>query len=131
MADSTHFYSPSTQGFYVEGVHKDIPKDAIEVDAEKYQYLIEGVALGKKIVYKSRKLQLADQDIPALTWEQVRKQRDSKLRACDWTQMPDTALDADQVAEWRTYRQGLRDITEKYETADSVVWPAAPGQSEE
>lgn len=131
MANITHYYSPSTQGFYVVGVHNNIPDDVIEVDAEKYQFLIEGASLGKKIVYKSRKLQLADQAIPALTWEQVRKQRESKLRASDWTQMPDTALSAEEVDEWRKYRQDLRNITETFDNPDKVVWPVIPGETEE
>lgn len=131
MANITHYYSPSTQGFYVVGVHNNIPEDVIEVDAEKYQFLIEGASLGKKIVYKSRKLQLADQAIPALTWEQVRKQRESKLRASDWTQMPDTALSAEEVDEWRKYRQDLRNITETFDNPDKVVWPVIPGETEE
>lgn len=131
MANITHYYSPSTQGFYVVGIHNNIPEDVIEVDAEKYQFLIEGASLGKKIVYKSRKLQLADQAIPALTWEQVRKQRESKLRASDWTQMPDTALSAEEVDEWRKYRQELRNITETFDNPDKVVWPVIPGETEE
>jgi hypothetical protein len=39
----------------------------------------------------------------------VRNNRDQKLYACDWTQLPDVQLSAEQVETWRTYRQALRD----------------------
>lgn len=52
----------------------------------------------------------------------IRIERNAKLSASDWTQLPDAPVDA---LAWAEYRQTLRDITE---TADpfAVVWPDAP-----
>lgn len=44
----------------------------------------------------------------------VRATRDIKLSACDWTQVPDSALSDSKRAEWAVYRRALRDITERF-----------------
>lgn len=56
--------------------------------------------------------------------EQLRMQRNKKLRKSDWTQNRDIVLSND--AEWTTYRQALRDITNTYQNVDDVVWPVEP-----
>jgi hypothetical protein len=40
------------------------------------------------------------------------QQRNNKLAASDWTQMPDVPLTDEQVTAWREYRQALRDWPE-------------------
>ena len=50
----------------------------------------------------------------------LRAQRNTKLAACDWTQLPDVVLTPAEVVDWRTYRQALRDYM------SSVVDPFAP-----
>lgn len=49
------------------------------------------------------------------------------LLKSDWTQMPDSPLDADTKAAWATYRQELRDLTEA-EGFPDVVFPKDPVQ---
>ena len=56
--------------------------------------------------------------------EQLRMQRNNKLRNSDWTQNRDVVLSND--SEWATYRQALRDITNTYQNVDDVVWPTEP-----
>ena len=65
----------------------------------------------------------------ALMWEEfpwtgIRRQRDALLRASDWTDLPSCQLD--NVADWQTHRQTLRDIPQTYDDADDVVWPESP-----
>jgi hypothetical protein len=57
-----------------------------------------------------------------IQWERVRSDRNIRLAACDWTQLPDAPVDA---AAWATYRQQLRDITEQPNPFE-IVWPTAP-----
>lgn len=57
-----------------------------------------------------------------IEWERVRSDRNIRLAACDWTQLPDAPVDA---AAWATYRQALRDITEQSDPFE-VIWPTAP-----
>ena len=68
--------------------------------------------------------------VPELTEEQqkmqVRAQRNSLLTLCDWTQLPDAPLTAEQKQEWAEYRQVLRDVPEQAGFPDAVVWPTNP-----
>lgn len=56
----------------------------------------------------------------------LRTERNSRLTACDWTQMPDAPLNVDQKTAWAGYRQTLRDLPEKSVDLDNVEWPAQP-----
>ena len=71
--------------------------------------------------------------VPELTEEQqkmqVRAQRNSLLTLCDWTQLPDAPLTAEQKQEWAEYRQALRDVPEQAGFPDAVVWPTMPEDS--
>ena len=61
--------------------------------------------------------------------ETLRGQRKTKLKNSDWTVMPDTPLSDSKKAEWVTYRQALRDITDGVDTEEkalAVTWPTAP-----
>jgi hypothetical protein len=57
---------------------------------------------------------------------QVRNDRNSGLSQCDWTQMPDTQLSAEQKSAWGAYRQALRDVPAQSNFPWEVVWPAKP-----
>lgn len=75
---------------------------------------------------------LSDEDLAQLAideanaseaqWERVRSDRNTRLAACDWTQLPDAPVDAEA---WAIYRQALRDITDQSNPFE-IVWPAAP-----
>jgi hypothetical protein len=54
----------------------------------------------------------------------LRVERNAKLAETDWTQGRDVTLTND--ADWQTYRQALRDITDTYTSLDDVVWPEKP-----
>lgn len=61
--------------------------------------------------------------------ETLRKIRNGKLAASDWTQMPDSPLNEEQKGAWATYRQQLRDITEHLSGVtdlEQVPWPTEP-----
>lgn len=55
--------------------------------------------------------------------QEVRADRDSKLSGCDWTQLPDAPLDADQKLAWSVYRQKLRDVSKQPDFPWLVIWP--------
>jgi len=59
----------------------------------------------------------------------LREERDAKLVATDWTQMPDSPLSAEKQAEWASYRQALRDVPQNnlnITHINEVVWPTQP-----
>lgn len=60
----------------------------------------------------------------------VRNARNQLLSNTDWTQLPDSPLTVEQKAEWATYRQALRDLSED-ENWPNVEFPDAPNNQEE
>lgn len=68
---------------------------------------------------------LTAEEIAAATekqWAAVRKERNARLAACDWTQLSDAPVDA---AVWQPYRQALRDITAQADPFN-IAWPVEP-----
>lgn len=55
--------------------------------------------------------------------EIVRAERNARLTACDWTQLPDAPAD---TAAWAAYRQALRDVTAQVGFPWDVTWPTPP-----
>jgi hypothetical protein len=55
-----------------------------------------------------------------------RAERDARLAACDWTQLPDAPLDDAARAAWAEYRQALRDVPGQPGFPGAVQWPAPP-----
>ena len=51
-------------------------------------------------------------------------QRNKLLLDSDWTQLPDVSLP--NVADWRIYRQTLRDVPKQTGFPTTIVWPIAP-----
>lgn len=68
-----------------------------------------------------------DDDIAAdkiIALHSIRAERNSKLLACDWTQLSDSPVDK---AAWGAYRQALRDLPAAIvDPRDPVTWPQAP-----
>lgn len=59
----------------------------------------------------------------------LRDERDRRLTACDWTQLPDVPLSPASVQRWRVYRQALRDTPEAVQAqgwGGAVNWPIPP-----
>jgi hypothetical protein len=77
---------------------------------------IEGsTAAQQEAAYKAQK----DAEQAAST----RAARNSKLAACDWTQLADSSADK---PSWAAYRQSLRDVTAQAGFPWSVTWPVEP-----
>jgi hypothetical protein len=53
----------------------------------------------------------------------VRSERNEKLSASDWTQLPDAPVDH---AAWAAYRQDLRDVTAQAGFPWTINWPTQP-----
>jgi len=64
-----------------------------------------------------------EQAVKGEQWESVRKDREAMLSACDWTQIPDVPVTTQ--ADWKAYRQALRDITTQADPAN-ISWPTPP-----
>jgi hypothetical protein len=58
-------------------------------------------------------------------WGFVRGDRNGKLRASDWVMLPDAPVAGSLKAQWVTYRQALRDITNQTDPYN-IQWPIPP-----
>ena len=56
--------------------------------------------------------------------------RDAKLTESDWVVIKEREEggSVSNFADWKTYRQALRDVTKTYKTLDTVKWPTAPSE---
>ena len=54
---------------------------------------------------------------------EVRADRNQRLAACDWTQLPDSQADHEA---WAVYRQALRDLTAQAGFPWNINWPEEP-----
>ena len=52
----------------------------------------------------------------------LREERNRLISETDWWASSDLTMTAEQIA----YRQALRDITNTYQSLDTVVWPTKP-----
>ena len=60
---------------------------------------------------------------------ELRDERNRLLAESDWIGLTDTALTNEKAAEWRMYRQHLRNLPEGLDTEDKVkevTWPIKP-----
>ena len=64
--------------------------------------------------------------IDAQPLKELREERNKRISACDWTQLPNVPLPGAKKYEWETYRQALRDITQTTEDPSNPVWPIQP-----
>ena len=62
------------------------------------------------------------ESLPALQLANLRQVRDLKLAETDWWVLPDRTPTQEQL----DYRQALRDITNTYQSLDTVVCPIKP-----
>ena len=69
-----------------------------------------------------------DQAYDVLVATDVRKQRDTKLAASDWTQANDSPLADEAKTSWATYRTALRDLPthENWPSLEDADWPTQP-----
>ena len=61
---------------------------------------------------------------------QLRSVRDSLLAESDWVVIKEREEggSVSNFADWKKYRQELRDITNTYKSLDTVKWPTAPSE---
>ena len=56
----------------------------------------------------------------------VRDYRSELLAGTDWSQLPDAPLSTEKVAEYKTYRQALRDLPANTSDFNNVTYPTPP-----
>lgn len=56
----------------------------------------------------------------------ARDKRNALLKETDWVMLPDVLLSSDVLAEYRTYRQALRDLPQQSGFPENITWPNLP-----
>jgi len=108
-------------GFYVEGIHENIQQPNIELTEEEWQQ-----ALSKNYkVINGKHTYSAFVESQDNIIESLRAIRNSLLTETDWTQVEDSPLSPEKKAEWKNYRQALRDLTD-LDDLTTIVWPVKP-----
>tara|TARA_R100001594_G_C4038423_1_gene262699 strand:- start:1505 stop:1972 length:468 start_codon:yes stop_codon:yes gene_type:complete len=115
-----NFVEVTIEGYEDPGRGKKAVRDGVQVKDGKYydKYKIVDKTDDEKKDEDNRQLNNALQD------------RDNKLLKCDWTQLPDTALSAEKVVEFKEYRKLLRDITKDSNWPWTHKWPSEPKSKE-
>ena len=69
-----------------------------------------------------------DELVAAESLNDLRQVRNMKLRDTDWVVIKEREEggSVSNFADWKTYRQSLRDITDSATSLDDVTWPEKP-----
>ena len=72
--------------------------------------------------------EIVDSPLQEQAMENVREWRNQLLQESDYTQLPDVPISPADLAQWRAYRQALRDFPQQINVADwsAPPWPVAP-----
>lgn len=121
------YFSPSTQGFYINEItYSNLPDDLVEVSEDEHLFLLDAINIQKQEVFLDENKKLSTRDrIEPITWKSIRSSRNRLLAQSDYTQMPDWPGDR---AAWSAYRQQLRDIPQTFTNPADVIWPTTPGE---
>lgn len=111
--------------FYNDDLYKesDTPHPYIEITEDEWQQALSyrcKVENGKHVY-----VPFTEQEELDGKYASLRSKRDELLSKSDWTQMPDSPLDAAKKAEWAAYRQELRDLPNTVDI-NNPVFPTMP-----
>jgi len=121
MYKGTYNKNGEYTGFYVQGIHENIPQPNIDLTEEEWHQ-----ALSKNYKVINGKHSYSDfiQNKEEIL-HNIRLKRNALLSQSDWTQLEDSPFSDEKKIEWKNYRQALRDVT-CLNDLTSIVWPVEP-----
>ena len=69
---------------------------------------------------------IGDELTPSEYWAEIRAERNALLIASDFRVLPDSPLSDSKLAEWKTYRQALRDLPANTSDPSDPTYPTKP-----
>ena len=101
--------------------------DMLDVNVFENEKYIEGYYKPSDFIIQNEKAVEKEPDSDEIRLKNI-SERNSLLKASDWTQLSDVSLSDDKIAEWKTYRQALRDLPThaKWPNLESGDWPTLP-----
>ena len=97
------------------------PQETHSINLERTAVLTNGIWVEKWLETPANDEQIQERTTSCAN--EARQKRNQLLAECDWTQLADVPILAD---EWITYRQALRDITAQAGFPWEITWPEAP-----
>lgn len=88
------------------GISRIQMEDGVEISSEQIAEMRRQQAAGKNMIFCRK----TNDFVQGHTANQIRAERNRRLRMSDWTQIPDSAISAEKRAQWAVYRQQLRDL---------------------
>ena len=81
-------------------------------------------------VVTESEIDLIDPETVEQKLNNLRNRRNEFLSMSDWVVIKEREEggSVSNFADWKTYRQALRDITKTYKSLDKVKWPTAPSE---
>ena len=81
-------------------------------------------------VVTESEIDLIDPETAEQKLNNLRNRRNEFLSITDWVVIKEREEggSVSNFADWKTYRQALRDITKTYKSLDEVKWPTAPSE---
>ncbi|MCY7258964.1 phage tail assembly chaperone [Pseudomonas protegens] len=131
------FYSQTTQTSYLQGIHSEIPADAVEISEALYLSVIGNPPYGKVRAHDAQGLPYLI-DAPVVVLDpaaQERHWRDAELVSVMWLRErhrdqaeigTPTTLKGDQFSELLVYMQSLRDWPQSPDFPQIEHRPVAP-----
>ena len=101
--------------------------DMLDVNVFENEKYIEGYYKPSDFIIQNEKAVEKEPDSDEIRLKNI-SERNSLLKASDWTQLSDVSLSDDKIAEWKTYRQALRDLPthSKWPNLEAGDWPTVP-----
>lgn len=103
---------PTTEAEFNEMFRKVTGADANGTAIESTDHDVTWAAVSAK----------KDELVAAEPLRLLREERNRRIAETDWWASSDLTMTAEQIS----YRQLLRDITDSYQSLDTVVWPTKP-----
>ncbi|QXH33119.1 phage tail assembly chaperone [Pseudomonas muyukensis] len=132
------FYSQATGCCYLDGVHKGMPADAVEISDERFDEVIANPAPGKVRSHDKKGLPILIDPPPPTSAERAAKERlwrDAEMARQQWLRDRHRdeqdigrrpTLTAEQFAELLGYLQALRDWPQSEQFPEIEHRPVAP-----
>lgn len=101
--------------------------DKSEKEISENEYVPEGYTVTEPDEFQywdGEKWKTDDEEKFQVLSERVRSERDAKLAASDWSVLPDSQVE--NIAEWKEYRQKLRNMPDQEGFPENVEWPLEP-----
>lgn len=118
-----------SEGNYYPEAYFQVPVDSVLIEVENYPDFYTHRYVNGEFVQRDDAADInAERQALRLQsqWAHIRTERDARIAKTDWTQLPDSPLNSEQIEAYKAYRQALRDIPQSQPSPREITWPSPP-----